>query len=246
MLSVIKIGSHIIDHPERLSQVLDDFATTSGKKILVHGGGALATEMLGKLNIPTKMHQGRRITDPESLKIVSMVYAGWVNKHIVAELQKRGCNALGLSGADANAIPAHKRPVGEIDFGEVGDIIPSEINEGLISMLLVKDIVPVFCSITHDGQGHLLNTNADTLASSVAMALAPRYPTHLVYHFEEKGVLSDTKDPNSLIPLITAQSYRKLLDEGIVSGGMIPKLDTAFLAIAKGVNEVRISQTVIK
>ena len=239
-LTVIKIGGNIIDHAEALPQFLDLFTRYPGKKILVHGGGGMATQMAKQLGIPTRMHQGRRITSPEMLKIAAMVYAGWFNKQIVAGLQQRGCPAIGLSGADANLIPAHKRPVTDIDYGEVGDISPDEVNTGILSMLLFKELVPVVCSITHDMQGHLLNTNADTIASTLAVALAPFYHTRLVYCFEQKGVLSDAQNPDSVIPLITRATYRKLKEEGVVSGGMIPKLDTAYQALAQGVKEVYI------
>jgi len=239
-LTIIKIGGNIIDHPEALPHFLDLFARFPGQKILVHGGGAMATQMAKELGIPTQMHQGRRITSPEMLKIATMVYAGWINKQMVAGLQQRGCSAIGLSGADANLIPAHKRPVTDIDYGEVGDVTPHEINTGVISMFLFKELVPVVCSITHDGQGRLLNTNADTIASALAMALAPFYHTRLIYCFEQKGVLSDAQNPDSVIPLITRKSYLKLKEEGVVSGGMIPKLDTAYQALEQGVKEVYI------
>ena len=239
-LTVIKIGGNIIDNPAALPQFLDIFSRYQGKKILVHGGGNMATQMATLMGIPTQMHQGRRITSPEMLKVAVMVYAGWINKQIVAKLQQRGCSAIGLCGADANLIPAHKRPVGHIDYGEVGDIHPNEINTGVISILLFKDLVPVVCSITHDAQGHLLNTNADTIASTLAVALAPFYHTRLVYCFEQKGVLSNAQDPDSVIPLITRNSYGKLKEEGVVSDGMIPKLDTAYQALEQGVKEVYI------
>jgi len=239
-ITVIKIGGNIIDNPAALPQFLDVFTRYPGKKILVHGGGNMATEMAAQLGIPTRMHQGRRITSPEMLKIAVMVYAGWINKQIVAKLQQRGCPAIGLSGADANLIPAHKRPVGNIDYGEVGDIYPNEVNTGVISILLFKDLVPVVCSITHDVQGRLLNTNADTIASTLAVALAPFYHTRLVYCFEQKGVLSNAQDPDSVIPLITRKSYGVLKEDGVVSDGMIPKLDTAYQALEQGVKEVYI------
>ena len=239
-LTIIKIGGNIIDNSVALPQFLDLFVRYHGKKILVHGGGGMATEMAKQLGIPTQMHQGRRITSPEMLKVAAMVYAGWINKQIVAGLQARGCPALGLSGADANLIPAHKRPVTEIDYGEVGDIYPDEVNTGVISILMFKDLVPVVCSITHDLQGNLLNTNGDTIASTLAVALAPFYHTRLIYCFEQKGVLSDAQNPDSVIPLITRKSYLKLKEEGVVTHGMIPKMDTAFQALELGVKEVYI------
>lgn len=239
-ITIIKIGGNIIDDAQALPQFLDLFSRYHGKKILVHGGGILATQMAKQLGVPTQMHQGRRITSPEMLKIAAMVYAGWSNKQIVAGLQQRGCPAIGLSGADANLIPARKRPVTDIDYGEVGDISPDEVNTGIISMFLFKELVPVVCSITHDQKGHLLNTNADTIASTLAVALAPFYHTRLVYCFEQKGVLSDPQQADSVIPLITRKTYLKLKEEGVVSGGMIPKLDTAYQALEQGVKEVYI------
>jgi len=239
-LTVIKIGGNIIDHPAALPPFLDLFTAYPGKKILVHGGGGMATEVAKQLQVPTQMHQGRRITSPEMLKIAVMVYAGWMNKQLVAGLQKRACPAIGLSGADANLMPASKRPVGDIDYGEVGDIIHSEVNTGILTLLLNKDFVPVVCSITHDGQGGLLNTNADTIAATLAVAMAPFYHTRLVYCFEQKGVLSDAQNPDSVIPLITHRSYLRLKEQGIVRDGMIPKLDTAYYALELGVKEVYI------
>ncbi|MDR2585246.1 MAG: acetylglutamate kinase, partial [Prevotellaceae bacterium] len=186
-LTIIKIGGNVIDDAQALSRFLDFFSRYPGLKILVHGGGGMATQMAKELGIPTQMHEGRRITSPEMLKIAVMVYAGWINKQIVAGLQQRNCPAIGLSGADANLIPAHKRPVTDIDYGEVGDISPDKVNTGIISMLLFKELVPVVCSITHDQKGHLLNTNADTITSTLAVALSPFYPTRLIYCFEQKG-----------------------------------------------------------
>ena len=239
-ITLIKIGGNIIDNPSARSTFLDLFSLYPGKKMLVHGGGGMATEMAKQLAVPTQMHQGRRITSPEMLKIATMVYAGWINKTLVAGLQQRGCPAIGLSGADANLIPARKRPVTDIDYGEVGDIVAREVNTGILSILLFKGFVPVVCSITHDQQGHLLNTNADTIASTLAVAMAPFCHTRLIYCFEQKGVLSDAQNPDSVIPLITRKSYLKLKEEGVVSDGMIPKLDTAYQALEMGVKEVYI------
>ena len=239
-ITIIKIGGNIIDNPEALPLFLDAFSRYPGKKILVHGGGGMATHMAKQLGVPTQMHQGRRITSPEMVKIAAMVYAGWFNKMIVAGLQQRGCYAIGLSGADANLIPARKRPVADVDYGEVGDITPDEINTGIISYFIFKELVPVVCSITHDTHGHLLNTNADTIAATLSIALAPFYHTRLVYCFEQKGVLSDPQQPDSVIPLITRQSYLKLKADNVVSDGMIPKLDTAYQALEQGVKEVYI------
>ena len=185
-----------------------------------------------------KMHNGRRITDEETLKLVTMVYAGLINKQIVASLQKIGCNALGLSGADGDSVPATRRPANPIDWGFVGDVDPHKINTSLLTSLLGRGITPVFCAITHDSNGSLLNTNADTMASSIAIALSQEYSTRLVYCFEKDGVLSDPDDNDSVIPLITKKSYQQLLDEKKVVGGMIPKLDNAFAALENGVREV--------
>lgn len=235
---VIKIGGNVINDPDRLAAFLAKVASTKGRKIIVHGGGKLVNQLADKLGIVQTMINGRRITDTETLELTAMVYAGLINKKIVATLQANGCNAIGLSGADGNSILAQKRPVGEIDFGWVGDV--KEINTLLISQLLSVFITPVFCSITHNAQGQLLNTNADTIASTVATALAATQPVQLVYCFEKKGVLADINDNNSLITSINPEKYTQLLADGIVADGMIPKLENAFAAIAKGVEAVTI------
>lgn len=239
-LTVVKIGGNVVDNPESLSEFLLMFNNIEAPKILVHGGGILASEISAKLGIETKMHNGRRITDAETLKICTMVYAGWINKSIVAQLQKIGCNSLGLSGADAGVIPAKRRSPDPVDFGFVGDISPDEINTGVLASLLGRGITPVFCAITHDRNGSLLNTNADTMASCIAAALSESYYTKLIFCFEKEGVLYNVNDEKSVIPLITKESYIKLKNEGAVSDGMLPKLDNAFFALEGGVSEVYI------
>jgi len=241
-LTIVKIGGNVVDNPESLSKFLLMFNKIEAPKILIHGGGILASEISAKLGIETKMHNGRRITDAETLKVCTMVYAGWINKSIVAQLQKIGCNSLGLSGADAGVIPAKKRSPDPVDFGFVGDISPDEINTGVLVSLLGRGITPVFCAITHDRNGSLLNTNADTMASGIAVALSGSYYTRLIFCFEKEGVLYDPKDEKSVIPLITKESYTRLKNEGVVSEGMLPKLDNAFFALERGVSEVYIKK----
>jgi len=241
-LTVVKIGGNVVDNPESLSKFLLMFNKIEAPKILIHGGGILASEISAKLGIETKMHNGRRITDVETLKVCTMVYAGWINKSIVAQLQKIGCNSLGLSGADAGVIPAKRRSPDPVDFGFVGDISPDEINTGVLVSLLGRGITPVFCAITHDRNGSLLNTNADTMASGIAAALSGSYYTRLIFCFEKDGVLYNPKDEKSVIPLITKESYARLKNEGVVSEGMLPKLDNAFFALERGVSEVYIKK----
>ena len=235
-LSIVKIGGNIIEDQESLSQFLKLFAQLEGKKVLVHGGGKRATDFGKKLGIESKMVDGRRITDAQSLEVVVMVYAGLVNKNIVAQLQASNCNAIGLSGADANIIIAEKRPVNEIDFGFVGDIIA--VNSESISRLLSAAFVPVFCALTHDGRGQLFNTNADTIASEVAIALSHTYDTTLYYCFEKKGVLRTITDEDSVIRRINMESYQKLKQQKIISDGMLPKLENCFHALNKRVQRV--------
>ena len=239
-LTVIKIGGNIIDRPEELDSFLMNFIKIDGPKILIHGGGVMASEMAAKLGIKTVMHQGRRITDLETLKLVSMVYAGWINKSIIAKLQKLGCNAIGLSGADGDSVPAVKRSPVPIDFGYVGDVAPAQSNGGFLISLLGRGITPVFCAITHDRNGSILNTNADTMASSLTIALSKDYYTKLIYCFEKQGVLSDPDNENSVIPLITRKNYESMKEAGFIKDGMIPKMDNAWYAIDKGVSEVDI------
>jgi acetylglutamate kinase len=239
-LSVVKIGGNVVDKPEALTSFLHDFHQLKGRKLLVHGGGVLASKMAERLGITTKMVNGRRVTDAETLQMVTMVYAGWINKSIVAQLQQIGCNAIGLSGVDGNAIPSARRNPEPIDFGFVGDPITRKMDGELITTLLEKEIVPVFCAITHDGNGSLLNTNADTVASSLAISLSKQYRTTLYYCFEKEGVLCDVNDSESLIPLINRETFAQLREQGVIADGMIPKLDNSFSAIQEGVSEVMI------
>lgn len=242
-IKVVKIGGNVVDNPEALARFISDFVKLPGRKILVHGGGKEATRMSARLDIPTTMIEGRRVTTRETLDIVTMVYAGLVNKRIVAMLQAAGCNALGLTGADANAITATRRPAEPIDYGFVGDIAPEGVSSELISSLLDAGITPVYCAITHDGHGTLLNCNADTIASSVAVGASRVAPTELVFCFEQPGVMEDINRPDSLIPLITPDIYADLRAKGVVSKGMIPKIDNAFKAISSGVTSVTIKHS---
>jgi acetylglutamate kinase len=248
-LFLIKIGGNIIDDEAKLTSFLQDFATVEGKKILVHGGGKSATRLAEQLNIPQQMVDGRRITDAETLKIVTMVYAGYINKNIVAQLQSLGTNAMGLSGADGNAILAHKRMHEKIDYGFAGDI--DAINSELIKALLELNMTLVFSPISHDKNGQLLNTNADTIAQELAKALSIHYEVSLVYSFEKSGVLLDANDDNTVIPEINASYYRELKVGEKIYAGMIPKLDNAFAALQSGVKKVIIGkaenlQTLVK
>ncbi|QEC51751.1 N-acetylglutamate kinase [Anseongella ginsenosidimutans] len=239
-LTLIKIGGNVIDDPEALAAFLQSYARVPGLKVLVHGGGKIASTIGIKLGIAPKMAQGRRITDEETLDVVTMVYAGLVNKRIVSKLQAEGVNALGLTGADGNIIPAAKRPVKTIDYGFAGDIEAGQIGSGPLSALLENGLFPVIAPITHDGKGQLLNTNADTIAAAVAESLSSRYAVTLVYCFEKKGVLKDPEDEESVIFAINPESYAELKEKGIVSKGMIPKLDNAFAALKGGVKQVHI------
>lgn len=242
-LYIIKIGGNVIDNSENLYHFLKDFEALEGLKILVHGGGKVATQMAEDLGIESKMVDGRRITDIETLRVVTMVYGGLINKNIVAQLQRFGNNAIGLTGADGNFIKAIKRPVKTIDYGFVGDIVKDSINPENISRLLEAGFTPVFCAITHDGEGQLLNTNADTIASALAVALSGLYDTTLIYCFEKKGVLKDINDEESLIREINPQHYEELKVEKIIHSGMLPKLDNAFTAISCGVKAVIIGKS---
>lgn len=239
-ITVVKIGGNIVDNPEALSRFVKAFASLEGKKILIHGGGKEATRLSTALDLPTTMIDGRRITDADTLRVVTMVYAGLVNKRIVSLLQAEGCNAMGLSGADANSIRATRRNPEPVDFGFVGDIDASGVNVLLLEHLLDAGITPVFCAITHDGRGTLLNCNADTVASAVAVGASALGSTRLVYCFEQPGVMADINDPSSLIPLINPAEYESLRSSGVVNKGMIPKLDNAFRAISSGVDSVEI------
>ncbi|UII23654.1 acetylglutamate kinase [Fulvivirga ligni] len=235
-LTIVKIGGNVIDDPEMLQTVLKEFGQLEGAKLLVHGGGKIASDISKRLKIPTQMVDGRRITDAATLEVVTMVYGGLVNKNVIAILQSYGTDAIGLTGADANTIPANKRPVNDIDYGFVGDIDTSHINTERLSYLIDGGLVPVFCALTHDNQGHLLNTNADTMASSLAIALSEGYDTELIYCFEKNGVLLDVEDDNTLIRELNYLHFQQLKDDGVIHQGMIPKLDNAFLAKRQGVN----------
>lgn len=239
-LSLVKIGGNVLENKDELSKFLQFFSELEGLKILVHGGGKLATELGNKLGIKAQMVGGRRITDAQSLEVITMVYGGLVNKNIVAQLQARNCNAIGLSGADANTIKSHKRPVGEIDFGFVGDV--ESVNAGNIQSLLQGGFTPVFCAITHDGKGQLFNTNADTIASEIAIGMSELYTTTLYYCFEKKGVLLDISNDDSVIKNINSNSYHDLLQKKIIADGMLPKLENCFHALQKNVNKVCIGE----
>jgi acetylglutamate kinase len=235
-ISIIKIGGNIIDNEVNLASFLNAYAAVEGKKILIHGGGKLATKMAADLNIPQQMVDGRRITDAATLKIVTMVYAGYINKNIVAALQSKNIQALGICGADANIIRAHKRINASTDYGFVGDI--DVVDSKKIIQLLEAGLSLVIAPITHDGAGQLLNTNADTMAQAIATAVSSMYEVSLVYSFEKKGVLSDIQNNDSVIPVINPENYTSLKVTGQVNEGMIPKLDNAFEALQKGVNRV--------
>lgn len=243
MINVIKIGGNVVDNPELLTQFVSDFAAFDGPKILVHGGGVMASEMQRSMGMEPVMIEGRRVTDDATLRVVTMVYAGWCGKHIAALLQAAGCNAISLSGCDANAIRADRRPprmVGHqpVDYGAVGDVRAEGVNAPFILQLLNAGVTPVFNAINHDGEGHLLNTNADTIAASIAEAMSALAPTRLTYCFEKPGVLYDKDDESSVIPLITPATYANLKAEGRVADGMLPKLDNAFAAVRAGVESV--------
>jgi acetylglutamate kinase len=237
-LSVVKIGGNVIEDAAALQSFLTDFAQMQGSKILVHGGGKKATDMAEKMDIPVQMVEGRRITDAQNLDIITMLYGGKINKNIVAQLQNLGCNALGLSGADGNAIQAVKRPVKSIDYGFVGDVVG--VNNALIQMLLKGGYTPVCCAITHDQKGQLLNTNADTIAATLAQSLSQSFEVSLWYCFEKQGVLENIDDDDSVIETITPQKYKNLKTGQVIHSGMIPKIDNCFDALANGVNEVKI------
>ena len=235
-ISIIKIGGNIIDNEANLASFLNAYAAVEGKKILIHGGGKLATKMAADLNIPQQMVDGRRITDAATLKIVTMVYAGYINKNIVAALQSKNIQALGICGADANIIRAHKRINASTDYGFVGDI--DVVDSEKIVQLLEAGLSLVVAPITHDGAGQLLNTNADTMAQAIATAISSIYEVSLVYSFEKKGVLTDIQDNDSVIPVIDSEKYTSMKATGQVNEGMIPKLDNAFEALQNGVNRV--------
>src|SRR3954466_5670906 len=239
-LYVIKIGGNIIDDEIKLAGFLQSFASIQSPKILVHGGGKLATKLAAQLAIEQQMIEGRRITDAETLKIVTMVYAGFINKNIVAQLQANNCNAIGLCGADGNVIQAHKRQHPSIDYGFVGDV--DTVNTALLQNLLEQNINVVLAPITHNKEGLLLNTNADTIAQEIAQAMSTLYQVHLIYSFEKNGVLLDTNDDNSVIKTINPSYYTALKEQQVIFAGMIPKLDNAFAALNKGVHRVVIGK----
>ncbi|MCD7937405.1 MAG: acetylglutamate kinase [Tannerellaceae bacterium] len=239
-LTIVKVGGKIVEEEASLRRLLSDFSAIEGYKLLVHGGGRSATRLAEQLGIESRMVNGRRITDEETLRVVTMVYGGLVNKNIVAGLQALDVNALGLTGADMNLVRSDKRPVKEVDYGFVGDV--KEVNAGLLASLIGKGIVPVLAPLTHDKQGHLLNTNADTIAGEAAKALAPYFEVTLMYCFEKKGVLRDEQDDESVIPQIDKPLFEDLIQKGIVQGGMIPKLENAFEAVDAGVKQVVITQ----
>ena len=239
-VTIVKVGGAIVEDSEQLAQLLKDFAAIPGKKVLVHGGGRRATKVAAALGIESKMVNGRRITDADMLEVVTMVYGGLVNKNLVAKLQANGVNALGLTGADMDVIHSHKRPLKDgIDFGFVGDV--ERANGKMLQTLINEGITPVMAPLTHDGKGNILNTNADTIASETAKALAPYYDVTLIYSFEKKGVLSNPEDDDSVIPVITHADFERYKADGTVAGGMIPKLENALAAIDAGVKEVIIT-----
>ena len=238
-LTVIKVGGKIVEEEATLNQLLADFSAIEGYKVLVHGGGRSATKLAAQLGIESKMVNGRRITDAETLKVVTMVYGGLVNKNIVAGLQAKGVNAMGFTGADMNVIRSVKRHVKEVDYGFVGDV--EKVNAELLGSLIRQGVVPVMAPLTHDGQGSMLNTNADTIAGETAKALAELFDVTLVFCFEKKGVLSDENDDDSVIPVITPELFQEYVDKGIIQGGMIPKLENSFSAIDAGVSQVVIT-----
>jgi len=240
-LSIIKIGGNIIEDEQSLNDFLKLFANLKGKKILVHGGGKRATTIASKLGLESKMVNGRRVTDAETLEVITMVYGGLVNKNIVAQLQGLKINAIGLTGADINSITSEKRPVEEVDFGFVGDV--KEVDHYAIDKLISADFTPVFCAITHDGKGQLLNTNADTITSQVAVGMSNLYDVSIYYCFELNGVLKDINDKNSVIKYIDSTLYKELLKQGIIADGMLPKLENCFNALQHGVKTINMGNT---
>ena len=239
-LTIVKVGGAVVEDEAQLAQLLKDFCAILGRKVLIHGGGRRATQVAASLGIESKMVGGRRITDAEMLNVVTMVYGGLVNKNLVARLQANGVNALGLTGADIDVIRSHKRPLKDgIDFGFVGDV--DRADGQMLSRLIEAGITPVMAPLTHDGQGHILNTNADTIASETAKALAPFYDVTLIYSFEKKGVLSNPDDDNSVIATINRTDFERYKADGTISGGMLPKIENALSAIDSGVSRVIIT-----
>jgi len=240
-LTIVKIGGNIIEDEVSLSSFLKLFSNLKGKKILVHGGGKRATSIASKLGVESKMVNGRRITNAETLEVITMVYGGLVNKNMVAKLQALNTNALGLTGADLNSIKSDKRPVGAVDFGFVGDV--KKVEHESIDKLIQADFTPVFCAITHDGNGQLLNTNADTIAAQVAIGMSKLYDTSIYYCFELNGVLKNINDKNSVVKHIDRKSYQELLKNGIIADGMLPKLENCFDALESGVSTIHMGNT---
>ena len=239
-LTIVKVGGAVVEDEAQLAQLLKDFSAIPGRKVLIHGGGRRATQVAASLGIESKMVGGRRITDAEMLSVVTMVYGGLVNKNLVARLQANGVNALGLTGADIDVIRSHKRPLKDgIDFGFVGDV--DRADGQMLSRLIEAGITPVMAPLTHDGQGQILNTNADTIASETAKALAPFYDVTLIYSFEKKGVLSNPDDDDSVIPTINRADFERYKADGTISGGMLPKIENALSAIDAGVGRVIIT-----
>lgn len=240
MINIYKIGGNVINKPEELRKFLKEFSELNETKILVHGGGKEATELSRQMGLETKMIDGRRVTDIDTLRLVTMVYAGLLNKRIVSILQEYGCDAVGLTGADGNVIPAQRRSAVPVDYGFVGDISPDKINTRFISLLVNNRNTPVFCAICRNPEGGLLNCNADSIAAALAQACSKIEETNLIYCFEKPGVLADVDNDDSLIPLITPDSYMSLVNQGKISGGMIPKVENALKAVSEGVKSVRI------
>ena len=239
-LTIVKVGGAVVEDEGQLSQLLRDFSAIEGRKVLVHGGGRKATKMAERLGIETKMVEGRRITDADMLEVVTMVYGGLVNKNLVARLQANGVNALGLTGADADAIRSHKRPLKNgVDYGFVGDV--DQANGEMLGRLIEAGITPVMAPLTHDGEGHILNTNADTIASETAKALAKLYDVTLIFSFEKKGVLRNPDDDDSVIATINHADFTRYIADGTISGGMIPKIENALNAVNAGVSKVIIT-----
>ena len=239
-LTIVKVGGAVVEDELQLSQLLKDFSAIEGRKVLVHGGGRKATKMAERLGIETKMVEGRRITDADMLEVVTMVYGGLVNKNLVAKLQANGVNALGLTGADANAIRSHKRPLKNgVDYGFVGDV--DQADGEMLGRLIEAGITPVMAPLTHDGEGHILNTNADTIASETAKALANLYNVTLIFSFEKKGVLRNPDDDDSVIATINHADFENYKADGTISGGMLPKIENALSAVDAGVSKVIIT-----
>lgn len=239
-LTIVKVGGAVVEDETQLQQLLKAFTAIQGAKILVHGGGRRATKMAGKLGIETQMVDGRRITDASMLEVVTMVYGGLVNKHVVAQLQALGADAIGLTGADGDILRSEKRPLKNgIDYGFVGDV--KSVDGEKIAYFIEKGLIPVIAPLTHDGQGHMLNTNADTMASETAKAMAALYDVTLIYSFEKKGVLRDPQDDESVIPVITHDDFDRYKADGTISGGMLPKIENALAAVDAGVKQVVIT-----